>query len=472
MRKNSLLRNLLRKILFIGLFFAALPLSLFALLYVITPSVEHLSTDNVQTSAFMQLYCSNSPCTINWTEYDEISNLLKEAVIKIEDPGFFTHDGFRLAGILHAIKLNIKARAYVKAASSISQQTAKNLFYYADKTIWRKLKEAIITVKLEQTLSKQRILEIYLNIIEFGPNTYGINNGAKYHFDKSPSELTFEEVSALIAIIPSPRAMAPLNSFKAPSARQQEISQLILESKHPVATQKALSDTQNCEQILAPKDRAYIDSALDKTYLNSAHHIEAGNGVFLSYQSLTNNLNTSELDLLNKILIPDNVSLKRLMAKEALIKRESFVAQNSRSQFGSKNYWLPKHVSVDLEKLILKANQNDIELKIESAYRGAGYQAYLALLILKRVNYCLPTAFSIVEKPFLSEHGDYLSTAIDFRTNHHRGITFERSSAYNWLLENAAEYNFYLSYPPNNDKGKAFEPWHWRHALAYENKKN
>ena len=140
-----------------------------------------------------------------WVNYAQISNNLKRAVIASEDAKFNDHDGFDWQGIEKAFDKNLKKGKIVAGGSTISQQLAKNLFLSSKRTPWRKGEEAIITVMLEKMLSKQRILEIYLNVIEWGNGIFGAEAAARHYFKGSAANLNASQAAKLAAMVPNPR---------------------------------------------------------------------------------------------------------------------------------------------------------------------------------------------------------------------------------------------------------------------------
>ena len=140
-----------------------------------------------------------------WVGYAKISNHLKRAVIASEDAKFNDHEGFDWEGIEKAYAKNIKKGKIVAGGSTISQQLAKNLFLSSKRTPWRKGEEAIITVMLEKMLSKQRILEIYLNVIEWGNGVFGAEAAARHYFKTSAAGLNGAQAAKLAAMVPNPR---------------------------------------------------------------------------------------------------------------------------------------------------------------------------------------------------------------------------------------------------------------------------
>ena len=140
-----------------------------------------------------------------WVNYAQISNNLKRAVIASEDAKFNDHEGFDWQGIEKAFDKNLKKGKIVAGGSTISQQLAKNLFLSSKRTPWRKGEEAIITVMLEKMLSKQRILEIYLNVIEWGNGIFGAEAAARHYFKGSAASLNASQAAKLAAMVPNPR---------------------------------------------------------------------------------------------------------------------------------------------------------------------------------------------------------------------------------------------------------------------------
>lgn len=140
-----------------------------------------------------------------WVKYEKISINLKRAVIASEDAKFLEHEGFDWKGIQKAYEKNLKKGRIVAGGSTISQQLAKNLFLSAKRTPWRKAQEAVITVMLEKTLSKRRILEIYLNVIEWGNGVFGAEAAARHYYKTSAGRLTAMQAAKLAAMIPNPR---------------------------------------------------------------------------------------------------------------------------------------------------------------------------------------------------------------------------------------------------------------------------
>jgi monofunctional biosynthetic peptidoglycan transglycosylase len=140
-----------------------------------------------------------------WVAYNRISVHLKRAIVAAEDAKFVDHEGFDWDGIQKAMEKNIKQGRIVAGGSTISQQLAKNLFLSGVRTPWRKAEETVITLMLERMMSKRRILEIYLNVIEWGYGVFGAEAAAQHYFGTTASALTPQQAAWLAAIVPNPR---------------------------------------------------------------------------------------------------------------------------------------------------------------------------------------------------------------------------------------------------------------------------
>lgn len=174
--------------------------------------VVYWKFNNPSSSAFMEdrltaLRQKNSAAVLRtqWTPYEHISPSLKRAIIAAEDGKFLMHEGFDFEAIQGAYEKNLKKGKLVAGGSTISQQLAKNLFLSGERTPVRKIQEALITLMLENVMSKRRILEIYLNVIEWGHGVFGAEAAARHYYGVSASSVTVEQAARLAAMIPSPR---------------------------------------------------------------------------------------------------------------------------------------------------------------------------------------------------------------------------------------------------------------------------
>ncbi len=167
---------------------------------------------NPSTSSFMEqrlevLQGKNPDAELQhrWVPYNRISVHLKRALVAAEDGKFLDHEGFDWEGMQKAYEKNLKKGKIVAGGSTISQQLAKNLFLSGSRTPWRKLEEAAVTVMLERLMSKRRIFEIYLNVIEWGNGIFGAEAAARHYYRSSAASLGPEQAARLAAMVPNPR---------------------------------------------------------------------------------------------------------------------------------------------------------------------------------------------------------------------------------------------------------------------------
>lgn len=199
----------MKRSLYALLIFAAI---LVVLYLAFIPSVSHLVKENPKKTAMMEYREAEwaakkkkSKIDHVWVPYSRISPYMVKAAIIAEDDKFWQHEGFDLEAIQKAIEKDLKAGKFKAGGSTISQQLAKNLFLTPKKSPIRKIREAVITWKLERTLSKRRILELYLNAAEWGEGIFGVEAASRRHFGKSAASLTAMEAARLAAVLPNPR---------------------------------------------------------------------------------------------------------------------------------------------------------------------------------------------------------------------------------------------------------------------------
>ncbi|HEX8959967.1 MAG TPA: biosynthetic peptidoglycan transglycosylase [Geobacteraceae bacterium] len=140
-----------------------------------------------------------------WVPSGSIPAEMKWAVVLAEDSRFYRHEGIDVKAIKNAIKYDLEKKSFARGASTITQQVAKNLYLTREKSITRKIKEIVLAKRMEEVLTKGRIIELYLNVVELGPMVYGIGHGSQYYFGKSASALTPRECAFLAAMLPGPR---------------------------------------------------------------------------------------------------------------------------------------------------------------------------------------------------------------------------------------------------------------------------
>ena len=167
---------------------------------------------NPSTSAFMdtrlEIMQDKNPkaaLQYQWVPYATLSDNLKRALIAAEDASFVDHEGFDWDGIAKAYEKNLKKGKIVAGGSTISQELAKNLFLSTKRTPWRKIEEAAITLMLEAVMDKQRIFEIYLNVIEWGDGVFGAEAAARHYYQTGASQLSADQAARLAAMVPNPR---------------------------------------------------------------------------------------------------------------------------------------------------------------------------------------------------------------------------------------------------------------------------
>ncbi len=202
-----------------------------AYIYLTLPDVRVLRAQNPQTSAFIELRAREAQekgepvrRVQRWVSYSRISPYLKSAVLTAEDSAFWQHEGVDYKQLKESMEVNIERMEFARGASTITQQLAKNLYLSPSKNPVRKARELLIARRLEAELSKQRILELYLNVIEWGNGIYGAEAAARTYFGKSAAELTPQESALLAAAIRSPRVFDPGK----PSARLRRRQEMVL----------------------------------------------------------------------------------------------------------------------------------------------------------------------------------------------------------------------------------------------------
>ncbi len=160
-----------------------------------------------------------------------IAENLQRAVIISEDDTFWHHDGVNFQMMKEAWKVNWQRGRYARGASTITMQLARNAFLSKEKTLIRKVREIIVARRIEKVLSKKQILELYLNIIEWGENVYGAEAAAQYHFGKSASDLNLSEATMLAGILPNPKRFSPFRRVETARRFQKRVLDLLVISK-------------------------------------------------------------------------------------------------------------------------------------------------------------------------------------------------------------------------------------------------
>lgn len=194
------------------------------------PDVAQLAGANPNTSVLIEARRAEAaekgrPFTLSWTwvPLGDISPHLQKAVIVAEDASFYEHHGFDWEGLQEAVTRNWEQGKLRRGGSTITQQLAKNLYLSSEKKLLRKAREALIAWEIERRVPKTRILELYLNVAEWGHGVFGAEAAARHHFGISAAELTEDEAALLAAMLPSPRRNDPLQLTPYLARRQQDI---------------------------------------------------------------------------------------------------------------------------------------------------------------------------------------------------------------------------------------------------------
>ncbi|MBI5562634.1 MAG: monofunctional biosynthetic peptidoglycan transglycosylase [Deltaproteobacteria bacterium] len=222
----------MKKILYI---FAAVIAVAAASYLVFIPSVSNLKKENPKKTAMMELREAEGKAKgrkVNiqqaWAPLAAISPYLAKAVVIAEDDKFYEHEGFDFEAMKKAVEKDIQAGKFKAGGSTISQQLAKNLYLSPAKSPLRKVKEAVITWKIERNLSKRRILEIYLNVVEWGDGVFGAEAASRLYFGKSAADLTPMEACRLAVVLPSPRKLNPAGDQPYVASRAEFVYSIML----------------------------------------------------------------------------------------------------------------------------------------------------------------------------------------------------------------------------------------------------
>ena len=213
--------------------FLALPPLLYFLLM---PNLSKLNKENPKKTALIEYREKASkekgkPYKMNqqWVPLSKISSYLVKAVLIAEDDKFWKHEGFDYEAIQKAIEKDLKAKKYKVGASTITQQLVKNLYLSPEKSLTRKISEALITWRMEKVLPKKRILELYLNVVEWGEGIFGVEAASRYYFGKPSSQLTPQEAARLASVLPNPRKYNPVGDQRYVTNRSNLIYSIMIQ---------------------------------------------------------------------------------------------------------------------------------------------------------------------------------------------------------------------------------------------------
>ncbi|MFI5304124.1 MAG: monofunctional biosynthetic peptidoglycan transglycosylase [Nitrospiria bacterium] len=223
----------MKKIVYLSLLGLLISIIVF---WVTLPDVSILKKKNPKKTSFMefrvrewQVTGQNRFIRQEWVPLSRISPFVIKALIIAEDSKFWQHEGFDYEAIQKAIEKDLMSKKFKKGGSTITQQLAKNLYLSPGKTLFRKLREAAITWKLERNLTKRRILEIYLNVVECGDGIYGVEAASREYFGKPATDLNAMEASKIVSILPNPRKYHPNGTQKYVLNRSMMIYQIMVE---------------------------------------------------------------------------------------------------------------------------------------------------------------------------------------------------------------------------------------------------
>lgn len=194
-----------------------------------------------------------------WMPISRISPYLIKAVLIAEDDKFWKHEGFDYEAIQKAIEKDVKARKFKLGGSTISQQLAKNLYLSPSKNPLRKAAETVITWRMERVLPKKRILELYLNVAEWGEGIFGAEAASRHYFGKSSSDLSPEEASRLAAVLPNPRKYNPSGEQRYVVKRSSLIYDIMVRRGIVIPEYREVT-----EGASSPQDTSPIDTPIEK----------------------------------------------------------------------------------------------------------------------------------------------------------------------------------------------------------------
>lgn len=232
----------------------------------------------------------------SYTPFEEIPPVIINATLAIEDSRFFEHNGLDYEALARSIITNIKHKAFVEGASTITQQLIKNIYLSNEKTIERKINEAILSLKLEKILNKEDVISSYLSNVLFGGRIYGINMAAKYYFDKELSEITLKEASLLAGLLQLPNYYNPFINYEAALLRRNLVLKRMYELNYIT-----FDEYQNTLKI-------ELNSYLKKGKINEDIGIYASYIDFvINDLSTTNNINFNNSDIQIEINVDSNI---------------------------------------------------------------------------------------------------------------------------------------------------------------------
>jgi monofunctional biosynthetic peptidoglycan transglycosylase len=245
---------MLRKLLIYAALTILMIVGVDILICFVHPNISRLKKENPSETAFMEyrqkqwaMKGRKKGIIQNWVPLGRISPYLIKAVIIAEDDKFFSHEGFDFDAMQKALEKNIKKGTFSSGGSTISQQLAKNLFLSPSKNPIRKIKEAILTLRLERSLSKKRIMELYLNVAEWGDGIFGIQVAALHYFNTSAYELGPKESARLASVLPNPVRFSANGDSAYIADRSARIYRIMVERGIVIPEYEELMNTSEIE---------------------------------------------------------------------------------------------------------------------------------------------------------------------------------------------------------------------------------
>jgi monofunctional biosynthetic peptidoglycan transglycosylase len=229
------------------------------------PDISKLKKQNPQKTSFMeyreqewQREGKKYRIQQKWVPLSRISPYLIKAVLIAEDDKFWKHEGFDYEAMQKALEKDIKEKKFKLGGSTISQQLAKNLYLSPSKNPLRKIREAIITWRMERILRKKRILELYLNVAEWGDKgIFGIETASRNYYGKSASELNPEEASRLASVLPNPRKFNPLGESRYVTHRSNLIYNIMVKRGIVIPEYEEVKEEKGTEESQPAPERPY-----------------------------------------------------------------------------------------------------------------------------------------------------------------------------------------------------------------------
>ena len=229
--------------------------------YFFYPNVAGLIKNRPEKTAFMayrektwQANGIKKKISTSWAPLSQVSPYVLKAVIIAEDDKFWSHEGFDYEAMQKALEKDLQKKTFKAGGSTISQQLAKNLYLTPAKNPIRKIKEAILTWRIERQLSKRRILELYLNVAEWGDGLFGIETAARQYYGKSAKNLSAREAATLAAALPNPRRFRPDGNSRYAANRAERIYQIMVRRGIVIETYEEVIEEKNGAGESSPAD--------------------------------------------------------------------------------------------------------------------------------------------------------------------------------------------------------------------------